>query len=308
MINEPKPYTFCAEEDEIGERLDKAIVARLIDLSRTQIQQFIKDGKVLVNESASKPAYKLETGDCVSVMIPVEEDVEIQAEDIELEVLYEDDHLAVINKPAGMVTHPAQGNEVGTLVNAALARWPQVINVGDDPTRAGVVHRLDKDTSGVILIALTNEARLHLMAQFKDRIVEKHYIALVERHPTNDKGRIDAPIARDPRHRKRMSVQRDGKEAITEFFIRERFKSQALLDVFPKTGRTHQIRVHLAFIKCPIIGDRVYGYRKQGIKMKRLFLHAFSISFDHPITGERLTFEAPMSAGLQNILDKLPTD
>jgi 23S rRNA pseudouridine1911/1915/1917 synthase len=308
MINEPKPYTFCAEEEEIGERLDKAIAARLTDLSRTQIQQLIKDGQALVNESASKPAYKLETGDCVSVVIPIEVDIEIQAEDIELEVLYEDEHLAVINKPAGMVTHPAQGNEIGTLVNAALARWPQVRTVGDDPTRAGIVHRLDKDTSGVILIALTNEARLHLMAQFKDRIVEKHYIALVERHPTNIKGRIDAPIARDPRHRKRMSVQRDGKEAITEFFVRDRFKDQALLDVFPKTGRTHQIRVHLAFIDCPIVGDHVYGYRKQRIKMKRLFLHAFRISFDHLTTGERLSFEAPMSAGLQNILEKLPTD
>lgn len=308
MMNQRTPYTFCAEDDEIGQRLDKVIAARLSELSRTQIQQLIKNGQVLLNDASSKPAYKLESGDCVSVTLPVEETVEILAENIDLEILYEDDHLAVINKPAGMVVHPAGGNETGTLVNAALARWPQIRNVGDDPIRAGIVHRLDKDTSGVILVALTNEARLSLMSQFKDRIVEKHYIALVEKHPTNDKGRIDAPITRDPRHRKRMSVQRDGKEAITEFFVRELYQDHALLDVFPKTGRTHQIRVHLAFINCPIVGDLVYGYRKQRIKMKRLFLHAFQISFDHPVTNERLSFEASLPVGLQNILEKLPED
>lgn len=308
MTNQPNTFTFCAEEDEVGTRLDKIIATRLSDLSRTQIQQLIKDGQVLVNDTTSKSSYKLEEGDCVNIAIPIEEEIEIQAEDIELEILYEDEYIAVINKPAGMVVHPAQGNETGTLVNAAIARWSQVRHVGDDVTRAGIVHRLDKDTSGVILVALTDQARLNLMAQFKAREVEKHYIALVERHPTNDKGRIDAPIARDPRHRKRMSVQHEGKEAVTEFFTRKLYQDHALLDVFPKTGRTHQIRVHLAFINCPIVGDYVYGYRKQRIKMKRFFLHAFRITFNHPVTDERLGFEAPLPVGLQNILDKLPQD
>lgn len=298
-------YVFCIEEDEIGERLDKVIAGRLDELSRTHIQQLIKDGLVQVNDAPSKPAYRLEPEDCVSVEVPIEEETPVLPEDIALNIIYEDDAIAVIDKPAGMVVHPGNANETGTLVNAILARWPQVVAVGDDPERVGIVHRLDKDTSGLVIVALTDEAREDLISQFANRTVEKHYMALTERHPPNDKGRIEAPIARDPRQRKRMAVLRDGREAYTEFQVRDFYGDYALLDVYPKTGRTHQIRVHMAFLGCPIVGDTVYGFRKQRIKMKRVFLHAYRISFDHPVTGERISFESPLPVGLQDILNKL---
>ncbi len=299
-------YTFYAADDDIGERLDKSIALRLPDISRTQIQQLIKDGKARVNARASKPAYRLEPDDYITVEIPYQDEPEVLPENIPLAVIYEDDLIAVINKPAGMVMHPAHGNKSGTLVNALLARWPHIADVGDDKQRAGIVHRLDKDTSGVLIVTFTESARLNLMAQFQARTIEKHYLALVERHPPNDKGRIEAAIGRDPRHRRRMAVLRSGKEAISEFHVRDFYGDRALLDVYPHTGRTHQIRVHLAFIGCPIVGDTIYGFRKQRIKLKRLFLHAHRISFDHPRTRERLTFESPIPVGLQNILDKLP--
>lgn len=298
-------FVFCIEEDEVGERLDKVIAGRIDELSRTHIQQLIKDGLALVNDAASKSAYRMEPDDCVSVEIPFEEAVEVLPEDIALTIIYEDEVLAVIDKPAGMVVHPGNANESGTLVNAILARWPQVAAVGDDPERVGIVHRLDKDTSGLVIVALTDEAREDLMAQFASRTIDKHYMALTERHPPNDKGRIEAPIGRDPKQRKRMAVLRDGRDAFTEFHVRDFYGDYALLDVFPKTGRTHQIRVHLSFLGCPIVGDTVYGFRKQRIKLKRLFLHAYRISFDHPVTGERLTFESPLPVGLQDILNKL---
>lgn len=308
MDNDHDLFDFCAEPDEVGERLDKVITERLDgSYSRTEIQQFIKDGLVLVNDVSSKPAYRLEDNDCVQLALPPQIVAEVLPEDIPLDIVYADDAIAVVNKPAGMVVHPAHGNETGTLVNALLHRYPQLAEVGDAIERAGIVHRLDKDVSGVMVVALTNDAHRHLVSQFQARTIEKHYIALVEKHPPNEKGRIDAPIGRDPRHRKQMAVLRDGKESVTEFFVRNFFGERALLDVFPHTGRTHQIRVHLAFINCPIVGDNIYGYRKQRIKMNRIFLHAFRIAFDHPLTDERVTHEANLPSSLQNILDKLPS-
>ena len=298
---------FAPDEDEVGTRIDKVIAARLDSLSRTQVQQLIKDGQILVNDTATKASYKLEPDDSIVVSIPdLDKTIEVYPQDIPLDIIYEDEDIAVINKPAGMVVHPGHGNEDGTLVNALLARWSDLPVPDDDPTRAGIVHRLDKDTSGVIVVALNEASRQHLVAQFKARTIDKHYLALVEKHPPNDKGRIEAPIGRNPRQRKKMAAVRDGKEAVTEFFVREFYQQQALLDVHPITGRTHQIRVHLAFINCPIVGDRVYGYRKQRFKLKRVFLHAYRISLDHPRTDERVSFVAPLPVGLQNILDKLP--
>jgi 23S rRNA pseudouridine1911/1915/1917 synthase len=298
--------TFCVEDDEIGERLDKVITARIDDVSRNVIQQLIKEGAVQVNQLASKPSYKLEPGDCVTVKVPPEDETEILPEDIPLDIVYEDEMLAVINKPAGLVVHPGPGNPEGTLVNALLARWPHIGEVGDEPERSGIVHRLDKDTSGLIVVALTDDARENLMTQFKSRTTEKIYTALTDGHPPNDKGRIEAPIGRDPHNRKRMAVVRDGKEAVTEFWVRELYRDHALMDVAILTGRTHQIRVHLAFINCPVVGDTVYGRRKQRVKMKRVFLHAARLGFDHPVTGERVVFAAGLPTGLQNVLEKLP--
>lgn len=299
---------FTVDDDHAGGRLDKVLSAYITELSRNQIQDLIKAEAVTVNNvPITKVAYRLESGDDVRVNLPEPDpEFEMVPQDIPLEILYEDADVVVVNKPAGMVVHPGQGNEEDTLVHALLAKYENLPLLDDDPKRAGVVHRLDKDTSGVILVARTELARDDLLAQFKNRTVQKHYLALTERHPPNDKGVIDAPISRDPKQRKRMAVLRDGKDAKTEFIVRELYDKHALLDVHPVTGRTHQIRVHLAFIGCPIVGDKVYGYRKQRIKMKRIFLHAYRISFEHPRTQEMLTFTAELPVGLQNTLDKLP--
>jgi len=294
--------------ENTGERLDKLIVARLPELSRSQIQAMIKEGQVTVDGEQVKAGVKLRGGEQVLVIIPVAAaEAELEPEDIPLEVLYEDDDIAVINKTAGMVVHPAAGNPSGTLVNALLARWPQIQQMDDAEGRNGIVHRLDKDTSGVMVIAKNDDALEDLMWQFQERLVDKTYVALLERRPATDTGRIDAPIGRDPKRRKRMAVVYDGREAVTEFkVIDDHFREgQALVEFDLLTGRTHQIRVHAMFINCPIVGDRVYGYRKQRVKLKRNFLHAAKIAFDHPSTGDRVEFEAPMPIALQQIMQKL---
>ena len=304
MSQQYQEVEFVAESS--GERLDKALTARFEQFSRVQIQNLIRDGLVTVNGRPAKPSYRLEGGELIRVRAPVEEaETAPQPEAIPLDVLFENDDLAVIDKPAGMVVHPAYGHTSGTLVNAVLARWPSIAEWGE-PERAGIVHRLDRETSGVILVAKTPDALDYLRAQFKERTVEKRYVALVEGIPDTPDGVIDAPIGRDPRQRKRMAVTRDGREAVTEFHVIEQFDEFTLLDVFPKTGRTHQIRVHLAFIGHPVVGDTVYGRRRQRIKIKRHFLHAAAIAFPLPGSGEIVTVESPLPVPLQDILKKLP--
>lgn len=297
--------------DHPGERLDKAILAHIGDrLSRSQLQALIVDGLVTVNGEHLKAGVKLKGGEQISLTIPVRDEPEtVEPEAIPLVVVYEDGDLAVIDKPAGMIVHPGEQNETGTLVSAMLARWPQIAAMNIEEKRAGIVHRLDKDTSGLIVIAKHDRARRNLAAQFQERTVEKVYLALLEKRPDTATGRIEAPIARDPKQRKKMAVVRNGRPAISEFTVIDDdfIGHQALVRVKLLTGRTHQIRVHMAFIGCPIVGDRVYGYRKQRIGLKRQFLHAAELSFDQPTTGERLHFESPLPAGLQNILDKLRT-
>jgi 23S rRNA pseudouridine1911/1915/1917 synthase len=290
-----------------GDRLDKAVAEHLPMMSRTQAQTLIKDGLVLVDDAAVKAGIKLRGGEEVTITLPEETEAIIEPEAIPLDVVFEDDYLAVIDKPAGMVVHPGVGNETGTLVHALLARWSQIGAMNDPDNRNGIVHRLDKDTSGLILIAKTDEALQNLMAQFQERSVDKTYIALLERTPQTQTGVINAPIGRDPKQRKRMAVVRDGKEATTEFRVTdENFRDgQALVEFKLLTGRTHQIRVHAAFIGCPVVGDQVYGFRKQRIRMKRNFLHAAKLEFDHPATGERMRFESELPIGLQQILAKL---
>lgn len=291
---------------EAGERLDKYLAAQFSDLSRAQIQALIRAGQVTVNGAAAKASLRLEGGERIRLQVPVaEESAGPEPEAIPLVVLYEDEQVAVVDKPAGMVVHPAFGHQTGTLVNAALSRWPQIAAFAE-PGRAGIVHRLDKETSGVILIAKTPQALESLRAQFKARTIRKRYLALVEGLPQTPEGVIDAPIGRDSRQRKRMAVLRDGREALTEFRVVEVFASYSLLEVWPKTGRTHQIRAHLAFIGHPVVGDTVYGRRKQPFTLKRHFLHAASITFAHPISGEPITVESPLPVALQNLLDKLP--
>ena len=304
MTNQQVEFTI----ETTGERLDKLLVSRLPGVSRTQVQAMIKDNLVTVDGATAKAGIKLRGGETVVVTLPDQpEEKTIVPEDIPLEVVYEDEHLAVIDKPAGMVIHPGMGNETGTLVHAILARWPEIATMDDRDDRKGIVHRLDKDTSGLIVIAKSAPVLAHLMQQFQDRTVEKHYLALLDRTPKTQYGRIEAPIGRDPKQRKKMTVTRDGKEAITEFtLIDDNFRDNAALVEFKLlTGRTHQIRVHAAFIGCPVVGDRVYGFRKQRTKMKRNFLHAARLAFHHPVTGEHLHFESPLPLGLQQLLTKL---
>ncbi len=286
-----------------GERLDKLVSEQIAWLSRSQVQSMIKDGLVIVEGKQVKAGVKLRIGDRVSVTLPIIVEPDLEPEAIDLKVVYDDEHIAVIDKPAGLVVHPGVGNMSGTLLNALVNRYPHLLDV----ERHGMVHRLDKDTSGLVVVAKSDAALANMLQQFQQRTVEKHYLALTEKAPSSAKGRINAPIGRDPRQRKKMTVIRDGKEAITEFeVIEEGFRDgRTLLRVHLLTGRTHQIRVHLAFIGAPVVGDRVYGYSKQRLKLKRQFLHATYLSFDHPITHERMVFESPLPAGLKNILDKL---
>ncbi len=304
MSEQYNQVEFVAEQ--AGERLDKTLAARFDDLSRVQVQNLIREGLVQVDGRVVKASHRLEGGEVIQVRLPLpDEETDPQPEPIPLMVLYEDDGVAAVDKPAGMVVHPAYGHDSGTLVNAVLARWPQTATFSP-ADRAGLVHRLDKETSGVILIAKTAAALEDLRRQFKERAVQKRYVALVEGTPNTPDGLIDAPIGRDPKQRKRMAVTRQGREAITEFRVVEHYQHFSLLDVFPRTGRTHQIRVHLTFIGHPVVGDGVYGRRKQRIKLRRHFLHAASITFVSPPSGQPVTVEAPLPVGLQNILDKLP--
>ncbi len=302
--------TLTLSADEPGQRLDKFLLAQLPGYSRAQAQALIRSGCVLVDGAARKTGYKFKGGEQVQVRIPPREERSVEPEDIPLDIVYEDAQLAVINKAAGMVTHPGPGNESGTLVNALLARYPELADMMDDPQaqdRLGIVHRLDRGTSGLLVAARDKPSLLALMRQFQERSVDKVYLALLEQRPKSNTGLIDAPIARDPRQRKRMAVQRSGKPAQTEFeVLDDDFQGdRALVRLKLLTGRTHQIRVHMAFIGCPLVGDSVYGRRKQRVRLKRQFLHARELAFDHPVTGERLSFVSELPVGLRAVMDKL---
>lgn len=295
--------TLDAERE--GARIDKYVAEAVPELSRAAVQRLLDEGRILVNGGAVKASYRLSAGDTISVQIPPPVEVEIAAEAIPLDVVYEDSDILVVNKPAGMVVHPAFGHDSGTLVNAVLARCPDLSGVGGE-LRPGIVHRLDKDTSGLIVVAKGDAALRDLQAQFKGREVQKAYLALVEGQVSPPTGSIDAPIGRDPRARKKMAViQRGGRESQTEYRVLETYDEHTLVEAHPLTGRTHQIRIHLAFIGHPIVGDPVYGFRKQRVKAPRLFLHAARLAFRLPATGERREFEAPLPDDLARVLERL---
>ena len=302
MASEGSDFTFHITD--AGERLDKIIAAQLPDLSRAYVQRLIKTGQATVNSRLTKPSYRVETGDVVVVHVPVETPPQVLPEHIPLDVIFEDDYVLAVNKPAGMVVHPAYGHESGTLVNAILAHCPQTVNVGG-ADRAGIVHRLDKDTSGVILIAKDVESHAALQRQFKRRRVKKIYLALVEGHPSPRQGIIDAPIGRNKRQRKKMSVVRRGREARTAYRVIEFFRDHSLLELEPETGRTHQIRVHLAWLGCPVVGDGIYGYRKQRLLKQRHFLHAKQLELSHPTTKQPLSLTTPLPDDLLALLQRL---
>jgi 23S rRNA pseudouridine1911/1915/1917 synthase len=285
-----------------GERLDVFIARRLPELTRSRVKRLIEDGCVAVAGERAKPALRLESGQRVSVEVPPPAPSRAVPEPIALDVLYEDADVLAVNKPAGMTVHPAPGHATSTLVNAILAHCSDLSGIGG-VMRPGIVHRLDRDTSGVILVAKNDASHRSLARQLKDRTVEKTYVALVEGTPKPAEGVIDAPIGRDPRRRERMSVIVGAREAVTAYRVIDRFAGYALVEARPRTGRTHQIRVHLAAIGHPIAGDRVYGKRTPLVE--RQFLHALRIAFDHPRSGERVTLEAPIAPDLDETLRKL---
>jgi len=290
-----------------GERLDKVLVAHLPQFSRSRLQALIKDGCVRVaGSAASKSGQIVEPGQQVQVHIPPPEPSELEPEAIPLDIIFENSDLMVINKPAGMVVHPSAGHSTGTLVHAALAHAPDLQGIGGEK-RPGIVHRLDKETSGLIIVAKNDRSHQWLQDQFRLRKVQKVYLALVDGAPPTPEGRIEAAIARDPSHRKRMAIVPDdrGRESVTEYRTRETFTEHTLIEAHPLTGRTHQIRLHLAFLGTPIVGDTVYGRRKSSIPLGRHFLHAARLSIQLPGEEQPRTFEAGLPEVLLQTLQDL---
>ena len=292
---------------EIPERLDKFLVGQLQEFSRSRIQGLIANGFVDVNDHAARKAGQtLENESTVTVRIPPPVPTDLIAENIPLEILFENDDVLVVNKEAGMVVHPAAGHADGTLVNAVLGYDPEIEGIGGEE-RPGVVHRLDKETSGLILLAKNERAHRWLQDQFRLRKVDKTYLALVDGKPPTPSGRVEAHIGRDPGHRKRMAIVSEsrGREAISEYKTLESFKSHTLLEFHPLTGRTHQIRLHCEFLGCPIVGDKIYGRKKTSIEIERHFLHAYRLKIALPGETEPRIFEAPLPDELENVLTTL---
>jgi 23S rRNA pseudouridine1911/1915/1917 synthase len=292
-----------------GERLDKVVAAELSELSRTQVQRLIEEGFVLLDGKAvTRPGARLDRPATIQVRIPPAGPSSHQPEAIPLNIVFENEDLLVIDKPAGMVVHPAAGHVGGTLVNAVLGHDPGLEGVGDEQ-RPGIVHRLDKDTSGLIVVAKNDLAHRALQQQFKAREVEKVYVALLDGHPPTDTGRIEAAIGRDLRNRKQMAIVPDqrGRSAVTDYKVVEKFKAHSLVEARPLTGRTHQLRLHFAYLKCPIAGDKVYGRRNPTVALRRHFLHAARLRLKLPGSGDLAYFDAPLPADLQRVLALLAT-
>jgi len=292
-----------------GERVDRYVAAALADLSRTAVQRLIEAGAITVNGCAVQVARKVQVGDEIAVSVPPPEPVALLAEAIPLDVLYEDQDMLVVSKAAGMVVHPGAGHSRGTLVNAVLAHCPDLSGVGGE-IRPGIVHRLDRYTSGVIVVAKHDQALRKLQAQFRQRTVRKRYTVLVVGFVPQDDGMIEAPIGRDRRHRQRMAVRGDGKPSRTRWHVTARYRDAAsrrytLLDVRLLTGRTHQIRVHFSWMGYPVAGDPVYGPPEPASAWPRQFLHSRELKIDHPVSGERMRFQAPLPTDLHEALATL---
>ncbi|HKY41478.1 MAG TPA: RluA family pseudouridine synthase [Pyrinomonadaceae bacterium] len=295
-----------------GVRLDAFLASQIEGWSRARLQKLIENEDVLVNRKVSKPAYKLREGDELEIELTAPPTTDFAPENIPLDIVYEDDTLVVVNKPAGLVVHPAAGTPSGTLANALAYHFQQLPD-GGTGVRPGIVHRLDRDTSGLMVVAKTEAALENLSDQFRDRTVFKSYIALVHGRVSPDSGQIDQPLARDPSNRTRMAVVRGGRNALTLYRVRRSFDRFTLLDVELKTGRTHQIRVHLAWIKHPVVGDETYGagrdntiqdprLRAQVRNLNRHFLHAEKLAFTHPKTHELVKFESPLPPELADLI------
>lgn len=293
-------------EENVGKRIDSFIPMVQEDISRSMVQKLIEQKNIKVNGKETKHSYKLKLNDEIEIFVPEAKEINLKAQDIPLNVIYEDNDIIVINKPKGMVVHPANGNPDGTLVNAVMNKCKDSLSGIGGEIRPGIVHRLDKDTSGAIIVAKNDKAHIALSEQLKNHEVKKTYLALVRGIIKENEATINMPIARSKKDRKKMDVDKDGKEAITHFKVLGRYKNKyTLLQINLETGRTHQIRVHLSHIGYPIIGDEVYSNGKNEWNVSGQCLHAWKLEFIHPITGEKISLEAEIPEYLKNIIKEL---
>lgn len=292
-------------KEESNKRIDAYIQNQINEYSRTCIQRLLEEEKITVNGKKVKASYKVQVGDEIQIEEEKPKEIGLKAQEIPLEIIYEDKDIIVINKPKGMVVHPANGNPDGTLVNAVMAICKDSLSGIGGEIRPGIVHRLDKDTSGIIIVAKNDKAHITLSEQIKNHEIKKTYIALVHGVIKENNATIDMPIARSKKDRKKMAVDRDGKNAITHFKVLKRTEKYTLLEVQIETGRTHQIRVHLSYIGHPLVGDEVYSNGKNEWNVKGQCLHAKSLEFTHPITGKKMYLEAELPKYLKNIIEEL---
>lgn len=286
-------------------RLDSYIVLNTDDMSRECVQRLIEEGKITVNGKKSKPSYKVKENDCINIEEDTPKESKIEAQDIKIEVVYEDNDIVVVNKPKGLVVHPGNGNEDGTLVNAMMYICKDSLSGIGGEIRPGIVHRLDKDTSGILIIAKNDNAHISLSEQIKNHDVQKTYIALVRGNVKANEATIDMPIGRSLKDRKKMSVRKDGKNAITHFKVLKRYGNYTLLEVKIETGRTHQIRVHLSEIGYPIIGDYIYSNGKNEFGIEGQCLHSYNIKFKHPITKKDMDLTARLPEYFEKLIEQL---
>ena len=306
MTEKEKSLIFKGEEKI---RIDLYLTQKEISPSRSQIRNLIAQGKIRVNNNPVKPSYILKNGDVIDLALPENKELKIKAEAIPLDIIYEDEYLVVINKPANIIVHPAGKIRSGTLVNALLYHCQDSLSGIGGVIRPGIVHRLDKNTSGLMVAAKNDFAHLDLSRQIKDHQVTKKYLALVHGSLKDDSGIIDAPIGRSLKNREKMAVtEGKSREAITHFKVLKRFSGYTLVEATLRTGRTHQIRVHLAFIGCPIVGDQLYGHRRQGLNINRQALHSYILGFVHPASKKYMEFSAPLPQDMQELIDCLEGD
>ena len=299
-------FTFAAEKEDVGTRIDVFLAENMEDLSRSGVQKLIDEGLITLNGGKTKANYKLREKDIIDVTVPEAKEVEILPEDIPLDILYEDEDVIVVNKPQGMVVHPAPGHFSGTLVNALMFHCGDELSGINGEKRPGIVHRIDKDTSGVLMIAKNDMAHQSLAAQLAEHSITRKYNAVVYNGFNEDEGTVDQPIGRNPQDRKKMAVtQKHSRHAVTHYRVIERMEKFTLIEAQLETGRTHQIRVHMTHIGHPLLGDPVYGPKKQPISLEGQALHARVLGFIHPRTGEYMEFEAPLPKHFEALLERL---
>lgn len=306
-MNGQEKYTFLIDEETQSTRIDSVLSLLLPETSRSFIVKLIESGGLMVNgKECTSKKYKVQAGDQVELTVPEPEVLKIEAENIPLDIVYEDDHVLVVNKPKGMVVHPAVGNYTGTLVNAIMYHCGDRLSSINGVIRPGIVHRIDKDTSGLLMIAKNDKAHESLSAQLAEHSITRRYVALVHNNFSDDEGTVDAPIGRDPKNRLRMAVTRENsKNAVTHWKVLERFGKYTLIEARLETGRTHQIRVHMAHLSHPLVGDMVYGPKKQALTEDGQMLHAKILGFVHPATGKYMEFERPLPESFEKILSKV---